>query len=179
MTCVEINAHPLAVSRSLHMPLFALAHASLRHSHFSSHQWVTAIGGHLRPTGPEPFTGWPRSIPWVKPGDPQRRTAKLSPAQFPELKEQLFQSTKCYGIFFSQQKSGIHSTGCSLSSTAIIGETMRCIYRNSFFKKKKTDKICIFKYISISKILSPTSRNEPSPVLPVIGQLSLPEQTSL
>lgn len=79
------------------------------------------------------FHRWPRSIPWVKPGDPQRRTAKLSPARFPELKEQLFQSTKCYGIFFSQQKSGIHSTGCSLSSTAIIGETMRCIYRNSFF----------------------------------------------
>lgn len=54
---------------------------------------------------------------------------------------------------------------------------MRYIYRNSFLKK--TEKICIFKYISISEILSPTSRNEPSPVLPVIEQLSLPEQTSL
>lgn len=95
----------------------------------------------------------------MKPGEPQRRTAKFSPAQFPELKEQLFQSTTCYGLFSFHSKKVEYIPQDVHYPLQLYRRNNEVYLQKSFFFKK-TEKICIFKYISISKILSPTSRKE-------------------
>lgn len=109
--------------------------------HWLTPVWDTpispAIGGHLRPAGPELSTGWLRTIPWVKPGEPQRRTAKFSPAQFPELKEQLFQSTTCYGLFSFHSKKVEYIPQDVHYPLQLYRRNNEVYLQKSFFKKDR------------------------------------------